>query len=113
MATRKSASSQRVVRVELSARDMKRIERKHKKELDALARMKDEHIDFSDIPEKTDWSNAVMGKFYRPVKEPVTLRIDADVLAWLKSKGKGYQTRINSILRNAMLGKRPQRKRAS
>jgi uncharacterized protein (DUF4415 family) len=72
------------------------------KELRALSRMKDEDIDLSDIPEKLDWSNAVVGKFYRPVKKSLTIRIDADVLAWVKSQGKGYQTRINSYLREAM-----------
>ena len=72
------------------------------KEITALMRMKDEDIDFSDIPEITDWSNAVRGKFYRPIKKSLTIRVDADVLAWLKSQGKGYQTRINSLLREAM-----------
>jgi uncharacterized protein (DUF4415 family) len=72
------------------------------KELKALARMKDENIDLSDIPEITDWSKAVVGKFYRPIKKSLTIRVDADVLAWLKAQGKGYQTRINSLLREAM-----------
>jgi uncharacterized protein (DUF4415 family) len=44
------------------------------------------------------------GKFYRPVKKQITARVDADVLAWLKSQGKGYQSRMNAILRDAMLG---------
>ena len=70
--------------------------------------MKDEDIDFSDIPEKLDWSNAVVGKFYRPVKKSLTIRIDADVLAWIKDGGKGYQTRINSYLREAMKRSRKQ-----
>ncbi len=47
-----------------------------------------------------------MGKFYRPIKKPVTIRVDADVLAWLKRQGSGYQTRINKLLREAMEGKR-------
>lgn len=64
--------------------------------------MRDEEIDVCDIPEVRDWSGAVVGKFYRPVKQSVTLRLDADVLAWLKSRGEGYQTRINVLLRNAM-----------
>ena len=64
--------------------------------------MKDEDIDLSDIPEVTDFSKAVVGKFYRPIKKSLTIRVDADVLAWLKSQGKGYQTRINSLLREAM-----------
>jgi len=72
------------------------------KEFEALKRMKDEQIDFTDVPLKTDWSKAVVGKFYRPIKKSLTIRVDADVLAWLKSQGKGYQTRINALLRAAM-----------
>ena len=49
-------------------------------------------------------SKAVVGRFYRPIKKSLTIRVDADVLAWLKSDGKGYQTRINNLLRNAMDG---------
>lgn len=71
-------------------------------ELKALAEMPDEKIDFSDIPEVTDWSGAVVGKFYRAVKESVTVRLDADVVHWLKQDGKGYQTRLNAILRREM-----------
>jgi len=72
------------------------------KHIRALKRMGNKDIDFSDIPEKTDWSKAVVGKFYRPIKKSLTIRIDADVLAWVKGQGKGYQTRINAILREAM-----------
>jgi uncharacterized protein (DUF4415 family) len=64
----------------------------------------DELLDLSDIPEITDWSNAIRhGQFYRPVKQQTSIRLDADVLAWFKAQGKGYQTRINEILRDAML----------
>jgi uncharacterized protein (DUF4415 family) len=72
------------------------------KQLDALKHLKDEDIDLSDIPELTAPRNFIVGKFYRPRKKSLTIRIDADVLAWLKSQGKGYQTRINSYLREAM-----------
>ncbi len=41
-------------------------------------------------------------KYYKPLKKPVTLRLDADVLAWFKKQGRGYQTRINRALRNVM-----------
>jgi uncharacterized protein (DUF4415 family) len=68
----------------------------------ALVHKKDRDIDLSDIPEVTDWSKAVVGKFYRPIKKSLTIRLDADVLAWLKRQGRGYQTRINRILREAM-----------
>lgn len=74
-------------------------------ELRALSEMPDDTIDYSDIPELTDlfWAKAVRNPFYKPVKEGVTLRLDADVLQWLKSQGKGYQTRINAMLRREML----------
>jgi uncharacterized protein (DUF4415 family) len=72
------------------------------KEFAALKRIRDDAIDTSDIPEAADWGKAVVGKFYRPIKKPLTIRLDADVLAWLKSQGSGYQTRINALLRGAM-----------
>ncbi len=72
------------------------------RELKRLMQMRDEEIDTSDIPEVIDWSNAAVGKFYRPIKEPVTIRLDLDVVAWLKAEGPGYQTRINALLRSAM-----------
>jgi uncharacterized protein (DUF4415 family) len=71
-------------------------------EIRVLRRMKDREIDTSDIPSTIDWSKAVVGKFYRPIKKPLTIRLDADVLAWLKGQGRGYQTRINALLRHAM-----------
>ena len=65
----------------------------------------DDEIDLSDIPETTEeeWKHAVRGKFYRPIKQQITARVDADVLDWLKSQGPGYQSRINAILRREML----------
>ena len=71
----------------------------------ALDQITDDRIDVSDIPELTEsfWNNATRGRFYKPIKSSTTVRVDADVLAWLKSQGKGYQTRINAILREAML----------
>jgi uncharacterized protein (DUF4415 family) len=65
----------------------------------------DSEIDLSDIPEVTEeqWQHAIRGRFYRPVKKQITARVDADVLAWLKRQGKGYQSRINAILRREML----------
>ena len=66
-------------------------------ELKALQQMTDADIDYSDIADTTDM------QFYRPLKKSTTIRLDADILMWLKSKGKGYQTRINKILREKML----------
>jgi uncharacterized protein (DUF4415 family) len=76
--------------------------RKQKAELEALAALPDERIDLSDIPEVLDWSNAKRGLFYRPLKQQLTLRLDADVVAWFKRHaegGRGYQTDINRALR--------------
>jgi uncharacterized protein (DUF4415 family) len=56
-------------------------------EIKRLAALRDDEIDTSDIPVRADWSRAQVGRFYRPIKKQVTLRIDADVLAWFKSKG--------------------------
>ena len=70
-----------------------------------LAARPDRDIDLSDIPELTDdeWKTAVRGKHYRPVKTQITASLDKDVLAWLKADGRGYQTRMNAILRREML----------
>jgi len=74
----------------------------HADEVRALKRMKDREIDTTDIPPVLDWSKAFVGRFYRPIKTPLTIRLDADVVAWLKGQGKGYQTRINALLRRSM-----------
>ena len=73
--------------------------------LEELARMPDSDIDTSDIRvlPASAWENAVRGGLYRPVKKAVSLRLDADVIAWLKKDGKGYQTRVNQMLRERML----------
>ena len=70
-----------------------------------LAKKPDSEIDYSDIPALGDdfWKNAVRNPFYKPTKQITTVRVDSDVLLWLKGQGKGYQTRINSILRTAMV----------
>jgi uncharacterized protein (DUF4415 family) len=76
------------------------------KAAERISNIPDDQIDYSDIPELTerDFLSAVPGRmlFYRAVKKPVTMRLDADVIAWLKSKGPGYQTLANRILRFEM-----------
>ena len=81
---------------------MRKLSKEQKRDIAAIAAMKDEDIDLSDMPEVLDWSKAEMGKFYRPPKKAVTMRLDTDVLEWLKGYGKGYQTRVNLLLRHAM-----------
>jgi uncharacterized protein (DUF4415 family) len=73
--------------------------------LKALAARPNSEIDTSELPEWTDaqWKTAMRGKFYRPNKKQITAKVDADVLDWLKSQGKGYQSRMNAILRREML----------
>jgi len=90
---------------------MKKVFKKNSKDLAALAALRDEEIDLTDLPEVLDWSGAVVGKYYRPIKKSLTIRLDADVLAWLKAQGRGYQTRINMLLRAAMES-RARRRRA-
>jgi uncharacterized protein (DUF4415 family) len=73
-----------------------------KAELDALATLPDDRIDTRDIPEQKDWSGARRGLFFRPIKKQLTLRLDADLIDWFKTRapnGEGYQTDINAALR--------------
>jgi len=81
---------------------MRRLTREQQREIATIAAKPDEEIDLSEMPEVVDWSGAEVGKFYRPPKKPVTMRLDADVVEWLKSYGPGYQTKANMLLRHAM-----------
>jgi uncharacterized protein (DUF4415 family) len=82
---------------------MPKLSAEKRKELQKLARRPDLEIDLTDIPEIREIpSDAVIGRFYRPKKTTVTIRLDADVVAWLKAAGEGYQTRINAYLRQLM-----------
>ena len=111
-------SSMRVVdggELEKDARVKARVDR----ELAALAKA-DRKIDLTDAPElpAAQWKNAIRGmdawletvrsgNLYRPVKQSVSMRLDADVVTWLKQSGPGYQTRANQILREKMLANSP------
>jgi len=76
-----------------------------RRKLAKLAERPDSEIDYSDIPPLPEsfWRNAVRNPLYRPVKQQLTVRLDADVVAWLRRQGRGYQTRLNQVLREAML----------
>jgi uncharacterized protein (DUF4415 family) len=76
-----------------------------KAELQALGSRRKGEVDYSDIPplQEDFWKNAVRNPFYRPRKTSTTVRIDSDVLHWLRAHGKGYQSRLNAILRREML----------
>jgi uncharacterized protein (DUF4415 family) len=76
-------------------------------ELSKLAGLPDDEIDTIDIPEAPaeNWAYARRGEFYRPVKQPVTIRLDADVVSWFKEHASagGYQTEINRVLRRHVI----------
>lgn len=97
--------SKRTVKQEVDLAKLPPLSDKQKAELVALAARAGGDVDYSDIPPLTAefWKNAERGKFYKPTKTSTTVRIDSDVLAWLRSQGKGYQSRINAILRREML----------
>lgn len=80
-----------------------KIDQQRLDELSKLAAMSDEEIDTTDIPEAPaeNWVHAKRGELYRPLKQPVTIRLDADILAWFKDHAEksGYQTEINRVLR--------------
>ncbi|GFK92535.1 hypothetical protein NNJEOMEG_00360 [Fundidesulfovibrio magnetotacticus] len=81
---------------------MSKAESGNREELQSLAALPDEAVDTSDIPEVSEFEGSVRGRFFRPLKKSVTIRLDADVLEYLRAIGPGYQTRINSILRDYM-----------
>jgi len=72
-------------------------------EMADLKAMPDDTIDTAEMPEVQDWSGAARGRLYKPRKVQTTLRIDADVLAWFEAQGPGHLTRMNRVLRAAML----------
>jgi uncharacterized protein (DUF4415 family) len=80
----------------------KHLTAKQKAQLEALSALPDDQIDIDDIPEVLDWSTAKRGLFYRPIKQQITLRLDADLIDWFKThhpQSEGYQTSINRALR--------------
>jgi uncharacterized protein (DUF4415 family) len=103
MAKKKSASSRQERRVPASEIFTTPITDKQRRELRRLAARPDSQIDFSDAPEgKPRMSDVEVGRFYRPIKQLVSLRVDADVLAWFRGQGKKYQTHMNEVLRREM-----------
>ena len=94
-----------IVTVKLDPAKPRSLTRKQRAEIEALAKKSDREIDYSDIPRipAALLARAVRAGVYRPVKRQLSVRIDADVLAWLKSHGKGYHSRLNQILREVMI----------
>jgi uncharacterized protein (DUF4415 family) len=84
---------------------------RQRRELEALAALPDDKIDLRDMPEVRDWSGARRGALYRPIKRQLTLRLDADVVAWFKAhapQGR-YQTEINRALREHVTARKKKR----
>ena len=107
MAKKSSASSrpERLISVKAESIFDRPLTQRQRGALDRLAALPDSEIDFSDIPPLTDEQLAAA---FRPKsKELVAVRLDRDVLTWLKGYGSGYSTRINAILRAAMSARRP------
>jgi uncharacterized protein (DUF4415 family) len=93
----------------------KRLKPEQLAELKSLAVQPDGATDTTDAPELLDWSGAKRGLFYRPIKQQLTLRLDADVVAWFKrhtDSNEGYQTRINRALREYVQGKATKSRRS-
>jgi uncharacterized protein (DUF4415 family) len=97
--------SKKLVKRTVDLANLPSLTKRQKADLANLSARPDSEIDFSDISPLTEnfWRNAVRGKYYKPTKTSTTVRIDSDVLAWLRAQGKGYQSRINAILRRKML----------
>lgn len=95
----------RSVKYQLDPHNPPALTAKQRKEIAALATQTDEQIDKSDIAALGNdfWKSAVRNPFYKATKQSTTVRLDSDVLQWLKSGGSGYQTRLNAILRDEML----------
>jgi uncharacterized protein (DUF4415 family) len=103
MAKKKFASSPQERRVAASALFTRPITDKQRQELGRLANLPDSRIDFSGASEgKAGVSGVQAGRFYRPIKQLVSLRVDAEVLAWFRGRGKKYQTYMNEVLRREM-----------
>lgn len=94
----------RMTKVTFNLKDMKPMTEVERHRIESIS---DKDIDYSDIPptKPEDWENAIRGAFYRPLKKSISLRLDEDVLAWFKDQGKGYQTRMNKVLRQYMVSK--------
>jgi uncharacterized protein (DUF4415 family)/uncharacterized DUF497 family protein len=104
MAKKKFASSPREKRLPASEIFTRPLTDRQRRELQGLRDMPDSKIDLSDAPSVEPLPSEVqVGRFYRPIKQLVSIRLDADVLAWFRSRGKKYQTYMNNeVLRREM-----------
>ncbi|HQT80223.1 MAG: hypothetical protein B7Z80_16065 [Rhodospirillales bacterium 20-64-7] len=91
------------------------ISKEQRQRLERLAAAPETDVDTTDIPEVKDWSGAVRGGLYRPRKEVITIRLDADVLAWFTknaNEGRGCQSAINAALREHVTHREKKTQRA-
>lgn len=95
----------KVIRYDIDLGNLPVLTAKQRAELRALSQAQEEAMNYDDQPQlsRSFLQEAVRNPLYKPTKTPTTVRMDSDVLAWLKSQGKGYQTRMNAILRQEML----------
>ena len=95
----------KVIRHEIDLGNLPALTAQQRAELQALAQAPEAQINYDDQPQlsRAFLKDAVRNPLYKPTKTPTTVRMDSDVLAWLKAQGKGYQTRMNAILRQEML----------
>ncbi|MEG0044417.1 MAG: BrnA antitoxin family protein [Comamonas sp.] len=95
----------KVIHREIDLGNLPVLTAKQRAELKALSNAADTEINYDDQPQlsRAFLKDAVRNPLYKPTKTPTTVRMDSDVLAWLKAQGKGYQTRMNAILRQEML----------
>jgi uncharacterized protein (DUF4415 family) len=111
ISARKADNGQRIVmktrpvKYQLDLNNLPSLTAKQSAELAAVAAQTDSQIDKSDMAQLSPrfWKTEVRNPLYKPTKQSTTVRLDSDVLQWLKSNGSGYQTRLNAILRNEML----------
>ena len=100
---KKSASSRLEKRVAASVLFTRPLTEKQRRELQRIAVMPDSQIDFSDASEGAPRASDIhVGRLYRPIKQLVSIRVDADVLAWFRRCRKRYQTYMNEVLRREM-----------
>ena len=103
MAKKKSASSPQEKRIAASVLFTTPLTESQRRSLRKLAAKPDHEVDFSDAPQvKWPPKEIHVGRFYRPVKQLVSIRVDAEVLAWFRGHGKRYQTYMNEVLRREM-----------
>jgi uncharacterized protein (DUF4415 family) len=95
----------KMVRYEIDLAHLPALTEAQKAEIASLKAKPESEIDYSGIPplDGAFWKNAVRNPLYKPTKTSTTVRIDSDVLLWLRTQGKGYQSRMNAILRREML----------